>query len=57
MVDESVNVFDAQAMRESLIIQGIAGTLVYNYKFRKKDMVIIIKTNDSVNIEDDRSRD
>ena len=57
MADESVNVFQAQAMRESLIIQGIAGTLVYNYKFRKKDMVIIIKTNDSVNIEDDRSRD
>ena len=57
MADESVNVFHAQAMRESLIIQGIAGTLVYNYKFRKKDMVIIIKTNDVVNIEDDRSRD
>ena len=36
VADESVNVFQAQATGESLI-QGIAGTSAFDYKFRKKD--------------------
>ena len=51
VADESVNVFQAQAIGESLI-QGIAGTSAFDYKFRKKGMVITIKTNASVNNED-----
>ena len=51
VADESVNVFQAQTIGESLI-QGIAGTSAFDYKFRKKDMVITIKTNASVNNED-----
>ena len=51
VADESVNVFQVQAIGESLI-QGIARTSAFDYKFRKKDMVIIIKTNASVNIAD-----
>ena len=35
VADESVNVFQAQAMRESLIIQGIAWNLAFDNKFRK----------------------
>ena len=35
VADESVNVFQAQTIGESLI-QGIAGTSSFNYKFRKK---------------------
>ena len=51
VADESVNVSQAQTIGESLI-QGIAGTSAFDYKFRKKDLLIIIKTNTSVNIED-----
>ena len=51
LADESVNVFKAKTIEESLI-QGIAGTSTFDYKFRKKDMIIILKTNASVNIED-----
>ena len=51
VTDESPNVFQAQTIGESLI-QGIAETSAFHYKFRKKDMIIIIKTNASVNIED-----
>ena len=51
VADESVNAFQAQTIGESLI-QGIAGTSGFDYKFRKKDMVIIIKNNTSVSIED-----
>ena len=51
LADGSVNAFQAQTIRESLI-QGIAGTSGFDYKFRKKDMVIIIKNNTSVSIED-----
>lgn len=51
VVDESVNVFQAQTIVESLI-QSMARTLVFDYKFKKKDMAITIKTNSSVNIED-----
>ena len=51
VADEPANVFQAQALGEPLI-QGIAGTSVFDYKFRTKDTVIIIKTNTSVNIQD-----
>ena len=51
LADGSVNAFQAQTIGESLI-QGIAGTSGFDYKFRKKDMVIIIKNNTSVSIED-----
>ena len=51
VVDESVNVFQAQAIGESLI-QSMARTSVFDYKFKKKDMAITIKTNASVNIKD-----
>ena len=51
VADESVNVLQAQAIGESLI-QCIAGTSAFECKFRKKNMVIIIKINASVNIED-----
>ena len=51
VTDKSVNVFQAQAIGESLI-QSIAATSTFYYKFRKKDMTIIIKTNACVNIED-----
>ena len=50
VADEFTNVFQAQAIRE-LLIQGMAGTSAFDYKFRKKDMTITIKTNASVNIE------
>ena len=56
VADESVNAFQAQAIGESLI-QGIAGTSAFDYKFRNKDMAIIIKTNASVNIEDSVEED
>ena len=48
---ESVNVFQAQPIGESFI-QGIVGTSMFDYKFRKNDMVIIMKTNFSVSTED-----
>ena len=51
VANEPANVFQAKAIGEPLI-QGITGTCAFDYKFRKKDMVIIIKTNVSVNIED-----
>ena len=51
VADESVNVFQAQAIGES-VTQGIAGTSAFDYKFRKKDIAIIIKTNASVSIEE-----
>ena len=51
VMDKSVNVFQAQAIGESLI-QSIAATSKFYYKFRKEDMTIIIKTNACVNIED-----
>ena len=51
LADEFVNVFQAQAIGESLI-QGRAGTSVFHYNFREKGIAIIIKTNVSVNIED-----
>ena len=47
----SVNAFQAQTIGESLI-QWLAGNSVFDYKFQKKDMAIIIKTNASDNIED-----
>ena len=50
VADEFTNVFQAQAIRE-LLIQGMAGTSAFDYKFRKKDMTITIKTNASVTIE------
>ena len=50
---ESVNVFQAQPIGESLI-QGIVGTSVFDYKFRKNDMVTNMKTNFSVSTEDSR---
>ena len=56
VADESVNAFQAQAIGESLI-QGIARTSAFDYKFRHKDMAIIIKTNASVNIEDSVEED
>ena len=34
------------------MIQGIAETSAFDYKFRKKDMAIIIKTNACLIIED-----
>ena len=51
VADESVNVFQAQAIGESLI-QGVVGSSAFDYKFKKKDMAIIIKTKVSFNIED-----
>ena len=33
-------------------MQGITRTSAFDYKFRKRDMAIIIKTNAPVNIED-----
>ena len=51
VADESANVFQAQVIGESLT-QDIAGTSAFDYKFRKKDMPIIIKINAFVNIED-----
>ena len=52
-IDESVDAFQAQAIRESLI-QDIIRTSAFDYKFRKREIVIIIiiKTNASVNIGD-----
>ena len=50
VIDESVNVFQVQAIGKSLI-QGIAGTEAFDYKFKNKDMAIITKTNAFVNIE------
>ena len=51
VIDESVNVFQVQAIGESLI-QGIAGTAIFDYKFKNKYMAIITKTNAFVNIEE-----
>ena len=51
IADKSVNLFQAQAIGGSLI-QGMAGTSAFHYKFRKNDIAIIIKANASVNIED-----
>ena len=52
-IDESVDAFQAQAIRESLI-QDIIRTSAFDCKFRKREIVIIIitKTNASVNIGD-----
>ena len=50
VADESVNVFQAQAIVESLI-KVMTGTSAFDYKFIRKDMTITIKTNASVNIE------
>ena len=44
VADESVNVFQTQAIGESSI-QGMAGTSPFQYKFRKKGMVITMKTS------------
>ena len=44
-------VFDTQAIEESLI-QGMTGTLTFYCKFRKKDTVITIRTNASLNNKD-----
>ena len=51
VADESVNVFQAQAIGESLI-KGITGSSAFDYKFRKKNMAITINTKASVNIEE-----
>ena len=51
VADESVNIFKVQTIRESLI-QSVPETSGFDYKFRKKDMAITIKTNASVNTED-----
>ena len=51
VASESVHIFQAQVIRESLI-QGIAGTSEFGNKFRKKDIAITIKTYSSVSIED-----
>ena len=51
VANESVHIFQAQAIGESLI-QGIAGTSEFGNKFRKKDIAIAIKTYSSVSIED-----
>ena len=51
VADESVNVFQVQTIGESLI-QGLMGSSAFDLKYRKKDIVIIIKANDSVNIKD-----
>ena len=37
VADESVNVVQAQVIGKSLI-QGVAGTSAFDYKFRNKDM-------------------
>ena len=50
VIDKSVNVFQVQAIGKSLI-QGIAGTAAFDYKFKNKEMAIITKTNAFVNIE------
>ena len=50
VANESVNIFQAQAMGESLI-HDMAGTSAFDYKFRKKDMVITINTNASFSPE------
>ena len=50
VADESANVFCKQTIGESLI-QGMAKTLAFNCKYRKKDMVITRNTNASVNIK------
>ena len=44
VADESVNVFQTQAIGESSI-QGMAGTSPFHCKFRKKDMAITMKTS------------
>ena len=51
VADESLNIFEVQTIRESLI-QSVPGTSGFDYKFIKKDMAITIKTNASVNTED-----
>ena len=51
VANESVNIFQAQAVGESLI-HDMAGTSAFDYKFRKKDMVITINTNASFSTED-----
>ena len=51
VTDKSVNVFQEQAIGESLI-QSVVGSSAFDYKFRKKDMAIITQTNASVNTED-----
>ena len=51
VADESVNIFKVQTIRESLI-QSVRETSGFDYKFRKKDMAITIKTNASINTED-----
>ena len=51
--EESVNAFQAQAIEGyDALTEGRAGTSAFDYKSRKEDMVIIIKTNVSFNIED-----
>ena len=49
VADESANVFQIQTIGESLI-QDMTRSSAFDFKYRKKDIAIIINANDSVKI-------